>query len=87
MKICIKALELFSRFTERWDYDRCIRESHDDANFKLYANFHIFQATGAYSMSQDWQLFNAASHCNIIMMRLRRTLPDLSQNSFQIIIL
>ncbi len=52
MKICVRAMDLFGKLTDRWDYNRCLHESQDDFE-KFHLRNHIPRVVSNY-----WVILN-----------------------------
>jgi hypothetical protein len=52
MKICVRAMDLFGKLTDRWDYNRCLHESQDDFE-KFHLRNHIPRIVSNY-----WAIVN-----------------------------
>ncbi len=64
MRVCIKAMDLFARITDRGSYDRCLHESQDDFE-KFHLRNHIPRIISSY-----WAILNAPN-----MAAFQRCIP------------
>jgi hypothetical protein len=53
MRVCIRAMDLFARITDRGSYDRCLHESQDDFE-KFHLRNHVPRIISSY-----WAILNA----------------------------
>ncbi len=76
MKICIRAMDLFGKLTDRWDYNRCLHESQDDIE-KFHLRNHIPRVASDYWVILNEPRLAAFQRC----IPLRHFYDEIAQDS------
>ncbi len=76
MKICVRAMDLFAKLTDRWDYNRCLHESQDDFE-KFHLRNHIPRVVSNYWVILNEPRLAAFQRC----IPLRHYYDEIAQDS------